>query len=178
MRWRLVWWFWLGVCFWLIGGLSLEHSISRGGWRGWSRLATKRLLVQPALEACCWNVARGTSKSPRNWGHVPLHSLHTYLDWGGRRDERDYRHEVQGNGHIFQRCRLTLMCYLYTPSNYPRPIFVWLRAVPMQTPLIESKPQRLHHKKLYFPIQSVLFWFIWHTCLSHIHSWFAWRLGV
>ena len=31
-----------------------------------------------------------------------------------------------------------------------------LRAVPIQTPLIESKPQRLHHKKLYFPMQSVL----------------------
>jgi len=45
-----------------------------------------------------------------------------------------------------------------------------IRAVPMQTPLIESKPQRLHHKKLYFPMQSVLLWFIWPTCLSHIYS--------
>ena len=27
-----------------------------------------------------------------------------------------------------------------------------VRAVPMQTPLVESKSQRLHHKKLYFPI--------------------------
>ena len=48
----------------------------------------------------------------------------------------------------------------------------------MQTLLIESKPQILYHKKLYFPMQSVLLWFIWHTCFFHIHSWFAWRLGV
>ena len=27
-----------------------------------------------------------------------------------------------------------------------------LRAVPMQTPLVEFKSQKLHHKKLYFPI--------------------------
>jgi hypothetical protein len=52
-------------------------------------------------------------------------------------------------------------------------VSVLVRAVPMQTPLIESKPQRLHHKKLYFPTQSVLLWFIWPTCLSHIHFLFT-----
>ena len=48
----------------------------------------------------------------------------------------------------------------------------------MQTPLVKSMPQRHHHKELYFPMQSVLLWIIWPTYFSHIHSWFAWRLGV
>ena len=53
--------------------------------------------------------------------------------------------------------------------NMSAPINLF-RAVPMQTLLVESKPQRLYHKKLYFPMQIVLFCFIWPTCLSHIYS--------
>jgi hypothetical protein len=38
---------------------------------------------------------------------------------------------------------------LYCTSKCTRPVSV-------QTPLIKSKPQKLHHKKLYLPMQSVL----------------------
>ena len=123
----------LSSSIWLMG-----CHVARAGWRaGGVYLSRARLRVAPSQKRL--RVTRFVLSSwfqfrrPERWPRYRCSSFFVH-HWFASPHQRQQRGDSFFDDEIIRRSR----------------------AVPMQTPLIESKSQRLHHKKLYFPMQSVL----------------------